>query len=69
MILTPDGRAKLKIPEGTENGKKFRIPHRGLPDKSGMRGDFFVIVNIAIPKTLSQEEKFLWEQLRDLENA
>lgn len=69
MILTPDGRAKLKIPAGTENGKKFRIPHRGLPDKSGMRGDFFVIVNIAIPKTLSQEEKVLWEQLRDLENA
>jgi len=69
MIPTPDGRAKLKIPAGTENGKKFRIPHRGLPDTSGRRGDFFAITNITIPKNLSKEEKILWEKLRDLENA
>ncbi len=68
-IPTPDGRAKLKIPAGTESGKKFRIPKRGLPDKSGVRGDFFAVINVTIPTNLSKEEKALWEQLRDLESA
>ncbi|MFZ4115453.1 MAG: DnaJ C-terminal domain-containing protein [Chthoniobacterales bacterium] len=66
MIPTPDGRAKLKIPPGTENGKKFRIVKQGLPDKSGGRGDFFAVVNITIPTSVSEEEKALWEKLREL---
>lgn len=69
MIPTPDGRAKLKIPPGTENGKKFRIPKRGLPEKSGGRGDFFAVISIKIPSTISEEEKGLWEKLRDFTHA
>jgi curved DNA-binding protein len=66
MIPTPDGRAKLKIPAGTENRKKFRMAKQGLPDKSGGRGDFFAVVNITIPTSVSNEEKALWEKLREL---
>lgn len=69
MIATPDGRVKLKIPPGSENRKKFRIPNRGLPEQSGSRGDFYVVVNIVIPTNLSKEERLLWEGLRDLEQT
>jgi curved DNA-binding protein len=65
-IPTPDGRAKLKIPAGTQNGRKFRIPGRGLPDKGGARGDFFAVMEIAIPESLSPEQKELWEKLSKL---
>jgi curved DNA-binding protein len=65
-IPTPDGRAKLKLPAGTQNGKKFRIPGRGLPEKGGGRGDFYAIVEIAVPESISPEQKALWEQLAKL---
>ena len=64
-IPTPDGRAKLKIPAGTQNGRKFRIPGRGLPGKSG-RGDFYAVVEIAIPEAVTPEQKELWEKLSAL---
>lgn len=62
-IPTPDGRAKLKIPPGTQNGRKFRIPGRGLPGKGGTRGDFYAVVEIAIPESVTPEQKALWEKL------
>ena len=64
-IPTPDGRAKLKIPAGTQNGRKFRIPGRGLPGKTG-RGDFYAVVEIAIPESITPEQKELWEKLSKL---
>jgi curved DNA-binding protein len=54
------------MPAGTQNGRKFRIPGRGLPEKNGTRGDFYAIVEIAIPETHTPEQKALWEQLAKL---
>lgn len=65
-IPTPDGRAKLKVPAGTQSGRKFRIPGRGLPDKGGKRGDFYAVMEIAIPESLTSEQKALWEKLSAL---
>lgn len=62
-IPTPDGRAKLKIPAGTQNGRKFRIPGRGLPEKGGTRGDFYAVAQISIPESVTPEQKELWEKL------
>jgi curved DNA-binding protein len=62
-IPTPDGRAKIKIPAGTQHGRRFRIPGRGLPDKGGSRGDFYAVVEIAIPESLTPEQRGLWEKL------
>lgn len=69
MIPTPDGRVKLKLPAGTQHGRKFRIPGRGLPEKRGGRGDFYVIVEITIPDSLTPEQKTLWEQLSRLADS
>jgi len=66
MIPTPDGRAKLKIPGGTQNGRKFRIPGRGLPEKGGERGDFYAVIEIAIPESVTEDQQKLWEGLQSL---
>ena len=65
-IPTPDGRAKLKLPAGTQSGRKFRIPGRGLPLKGGGRGDFYAVIEIAIPESVTPEQKALWEELAKL---
>lgn len=66
VVPTLDGSIKLRIPAGAENGRKMRVRVRGLPKgKTGERGDFFVIFNVVLPPTLSDEERASWEKLRD----
>jgi molecular chaperone DnaJ len=57
---------KLKIPEGTQNGAKFRFRHKGVAIlNSASRGDLYVHVDVKIPAKLSREQRKLFEQLRD----
>ena len=66
IVPTLDGSIKLRIPPGSENGQKLRIRNRGLPKgKTGERGDFFVTLDLRTPATLTDEERALWEKLRD----
>ncbi|OAI57258.1 molecular chaperone DnaJ [Verrucomicrobiaceae bacterium SCGC AG-212-N21] len=66
IVPTLDGSIKLRVPEGTDNGRQFRVRGRGLPKgKTGERGDFFVTINIVGPTQLTDDERRLWEQLRD----
>jgi curved DNA-binding protein len=66
IVPTLDGSIKLRIPTGSENGQKLRIRNRGLPKgKTGDRGDFFVTLDLRTPATLTDEERALWEKLRD----
>ncbi|SKB08413.1 curved DNA-binding protein [Prosthecobacter debontii] len=65
VVPTLDGSIKLRIPAGAENGQKLRAKNRGLPKgKTGERGDFYVVLNVQLPTTLSSEERTLWENLR-----
>ncbi|GAB4339689.1 MAG: J domain-containing protein [Calditrichia bacterium] len=49
-------KVKLKIPEGTESGKLFRL--RGMGVQNGtLKGDHFVRVEIDVPKNLSSQQK------------
>jgi curved DNA-binding protein len=64
-VPTLDGTIKLRIPAGTEAGKQLRVRGRGLPKgKGGERGDFYVIVEVALPTNLRDEERAQWEKLR-----
>ena len=63
MIPTLDGRAKLKIPPLTQNGRKFRIPGRGMPQRGGTRGDFYAVVDVELPAVLSDAQRAAWEAL------
>jgi curved DNA-binding protein len=66
VVPTLEGNARLKIPPGTQGGQRFRLRGRGLQGVSGSRGDLYVVVQIAIPKKLSEPEREIWEQLAQL---
>ena len=60
-------RARVKIPAGAQNGQTVRLRSKGVPrlHTSG-RGDQIVHLEVAIPRTLSKEERTLYQQLKDL---
>jgi molecular chaperone DnaJ len=63
-VPTIDGRAKIKIPAGTQSGKIFRLKGKGFPAvNSYEKGDQLVHVNVWTPQHLSAEEKAMLEKL------
>lgn len=60
-VRTITGQVELAIPPGTSSGQKFRLKGQGLT-LDGNRGDQYVEVKIEIPKTLTSEQKQLFEQ-------
>jgi len=63
-VPTIDGRAKIKIPAGTQSGKIFRLKGKGFPDvNSYSKGDQLIHVNVWTPQHLTHEEKEMLEQL------
>jgi molecular chaperone DnaJ len=63
-VPTIDGRAKIKIPAGTQSGKIFRLKGKGFPAvNSYEKGDQLVHVNVWTPQHLSSEEKAILEKL------
>lgn len=68
-IPTLTGKAKIKIPAGTQSGKVFKLKGKGLPSMQGYRqGDQFVTVYVYTPQNLSKEEKQLLEKIRTSSN-
>jgi len=66
LVPTLEGKVRLKIPSGTQGGQRFRLRERGLPGVSGKRGDLYVVVQINIPKKLTERERELWGELAKL---
>ena len=63
------GKAKIKIPEGTQNGKQFRLKGKGMPFmRRGDFGDLYIQVKTEIPISLNKEQKELLEKFRKIEN-
>jgi molecular chaperone DnaJ len=61
------GRSRVKIPEGTETGKQFRLKGKGMPVlRSSLTGDLYVQVEIETPQNLSRRQK---ELLKEFEKA
>lgn len=68
-VPTIDGRAKIKIPAGTQSGKIFRLKGKGFPHvNSYERGDQLVHVNIWTPQNISSEEKDMLEKMQQSKN-
>ncbi len=68
-VPTLDKPVKIKIPEGTQSGKIFRLKGKGLPSVQGYQtGDQLIHVNVWTPKSLNKEERELLERLRNMEN-
>jgi len=68
-VPTIDGRAKIKIPPGTQSGKIFRLKGKGFPAvNSYEKGDQLIHVNVWTPQNLTSEEKALLEKLSHSQN-
>ena len=68
-VPTIDGRAKIKIPAGTQSGKIFRLKGKGFPNvNSYEKGDQLIQVNVWTPQHLSTEEKHMLEKLQQSPN-
>jgi molecular chaperone DnaJ len=63
------GKAKIKIPSGTQSGKQFRLKSKGMPYMRGSgNGDLYIQVNTEVPVFLNKEQKELLEKFREIEN-
>ena len=63
------GKAKIKIPEGTQNEKQFRLKGKGMPFmRRGDFGDLYVQVKTEVPVSLNKDQKELLEKFRKIEN-
>ena len=65
-VPTIDGTVKMRIPEGTQTGRVFRIRGRGIPrgaGKNAARGDQLVRVTINVPVKLDARQRELIEEL------
>jgi molecular chaperone DnaJ len=65
-LPTLDGLVKMRIPEGTQPGRVFRIRGRGIPQASGKnspRGDHLVHIEVEVPTELTARQRELIEEL------
>ncbi len=69
QVPTIDGRAKIKIPAGTQSGKIFRLKGKGFPAvQSYEKGDQLIHVNIWTPQHVSSEERNMLDKLKNSPN-
>jgi len=66
-VPTISGKARVKVPAGTQPGKLFRLKGKGIPmlNRSGVVGDQMIFVNVYVPEKLSSEEKELVQKIQE----
>jgi molecular chaperone DnaJ len=66
-VPTLHGKVKLKVPSGTQTGKKFRLTGKGIPNVRGYgQGDQYVILRVLTPTTLSEKQKELLREFAEI---
>lgn len=67
IVPTLDGKAKMKIPPGTQNGHVFRLRGKGFPSlyMSG-RGDELVKIKVEVPTKLNERQKQLLREFAEI---
>lgn len=63
-VETPDGDVTLKVPAGTQSGRRLRLRGRGLPRTDGNRGDLHAVVRIVVPAQPTPAEREAYEALK-----
>jgi curved DNA-binding protein len=66
-VPTLERPLKIKIPAGSQSGRKMRLPGKGMPvlRRPNEAGDLYVRLLITVPENLTDEQRDLVEQLRD----
>ncbi len=70
-VRTMTGQVMLAIPPETQNGQTFRLAGQGMPrlKDANKRGDLLVTARVVLPKGLTEEERDLFRQIRELRYA
>ena len=64
------GKAKVKIPAGTQNGKQFRLKGKGMSlMRSKGYGDLYIQATTEVPVSLTKQQRNLLEQFKELEDV
>jgi molecular chaperone DnaJ len=69
-VPTIDGRAQLKIPQGTQSGQKLRMRERGVENaqRPDQRGDQIVTVDVVVPTLQDERSKEIMREFAKLNN-
>ena len=65
-VVGIDDEASVYIPEGIQSGETITIPGKGYKDSKGGRGDLIANVKIMVPKQLTEQEKEIFSQLKEV---
>ena len=70
-VPTVDGsRSRVKVPEGSESGKQFRLKAKGMPIlRSRQQGDLYIQVEVETPKNLSRKQRDLLKSFEEASSA
>jgi molecular chaperone DnaJ len=69
-VPTVDGKALLKIPQGTQNGQKFRLREKGVQNpRRGTRGDQIVEVVLTAPDVADERTRDLLRELGQVDTT
>ena len=64
------GRTKVKVPEGTQTGKQFRLKGKGMPVlRSGRVGDMYIQVAVETPRNLTRRQRELLQEFEQVSSA
>ncbi|ENN94128.1 molecular chaperone DnaJ [Bartonella bovis] len=62
-------KARVKVPEGTQNGHQFRLKGKGMPTlRQQTRGDLYIHITIETPQKLTQKQRELLQEFDKLSN-
>jgi len=69
-IPTIDGRVKLKVPAGSQDGRALRVPGKGAPKlKHSGRGDLIARIRVRVPESLTNEQRAALEHYAELDGT
>lgn len=68
VVPTPTGRVEMTVPPETQPGKQFRLRGQGMPKlkDNTQRGDLLARAKVTLPAKLSDRERDLFTELRNL---
>jgi DnaJ-class molecular chaperone len=72
LVPTPTGRVAMTVPPETQTGKLFRLRGQGMPRLKGakdQRGDLLARARVVLPTKLTDHERDLFKQLRELDKG
>lgn len=66
QVPTLTGKVTMKLPAGVQSGQQLRLKGQGMPKRTGGSGDLFARIKVMVPRGLTDTERELIEQLREL---